>query len=57
MQSAIDAFNKANSVPQICFPDNGEMNDKDKLIVAYLAKRFAETPLIKRASWSEVEDE
>jgi len=25
MQSAIDAFNKANSVPQICFPGNGEL--------------------------------
>lgn len=33
------------------------MDDQDKLIIAYLAKRFAETPLIKRANWSEVEDE
>ena len=32
------------------------MDDQDKLIVAYLAKRFAETPLIKRASYSEIEN-
>ena len=33
------------------------MDDQDKLIITYLAQRFAETPLFKRKSWSDIDKE
>ena len=33
------------------------MDDQDKLIITYLAQRFAESPLIKRKNWIEMDNQ